>query len=106
MVVLMVLRQGDPLSHLFLVIVIEAFSRILSKAMVGDYLSGFRVSIQNAAPLEISYFLQMIRLLCVMQVVIKILNLRVSIQNAARMRCCCIKKSGPIFSMATSPLCP
>jgi hypothetical protein len=39
------------------VIVMEALNRMLSRAMVGGYLSGFWVDLQNAAPLEISRLL-------------------------------------------------
>jgi hypothetical protein len=38
-------------------IVMEALNRMLSKAMFGGYLSGFRVDLQNGAPLEISHLL-------------------------------------------------
>jgi hexokinase len=43
----------------------EALSRMLSKAMIRGYLSGFRVDLHNAAPLEIPHFLfQMTILFC------------------------------------------
>jgi hypothetical protein len=35
----------------------ETLSRMLSRAMVGGYLSGFRVANQNVASLEISHLL-------------------------------------------------
>jgi hypothetical protein len=51
------LRQGNPLSPLLFVIVKEILSRMLSRAMVRGYLSGFWVYLQNTAPWEISHFL-------------------------------------------------
>jgi len=49
----------------FFVIIMEALSRMLSKAMIRGYLSGFRVDLHNAAPLEIPHFLfQMTILFC------------------------------------------
>jgi hypothetical protein len=48
--------RGPSLPLLF-VIVMEALSRMLSRAMVGGYLSGFQVDTQNATPLEISHLL-------------------------------------------------
>jgi hypothetical protein len=39
------LYQGELLSPLFFVIVMEAFSRMLFKAMIGSYLLGFQVDI-------------------------------------------------------------
>jgi len=49
------LRQGDPLSPLLLVM--DAFSRMLSRAMDGGFRSGFRVDSLNNSPLEISHLL-------------------------------------------------
>jgi len=49
------LRQGDPLSSFLFMNVMEALNRMLSRAMVGGYLSGFSADIENAAPLEISH---------------------------------------------------
>jgi len=51
------LRQGDPLFLLLFVLVMDAFSRMLSRAMEGGFLSGFRVDNLNNSPLEISHLL-------------------------------------------------
>jgi hypothetical protein len=51
------LRQRYPLSPLLFVLVIDAFSRMLSRAMEGGFLSGFRVDNRNNSPLEISHLL-------------------------------------------------
>jgi hypothetical protein len=47
--------KRDSLSPILFVIVMEAFSRMLSRALASNYLSKFRVDIQNVAPLEISH---------------------------------------------------
>lgn len=49
------LHQGDPLLPIIFVIVMEALSRILSRATIGGYLSRFWVDLHNANPLEISH---------------------------------------------------
>jgi hypothetical protein len=51
------LCQGDPLSHLLFVFVMDAFRRMLSRAMDGGFLSGFRVDNLNNFPLEISHLM-------------------------------------------------
>ncbi len=50
-------RQGDPLSPLLFVINIDALSRMLSRVMVGGFLSGFQVDNLNNTPSEISHLL-------------------------------------------------
>jgi hypothetical protein len=57
MVALLVPRasaKGDSLSPLLFVIVMEALSKML---LVGGYLYGFRVDLQNTISLEITYLL-------------------------------------------------
>jgi hypothetical protein len=51
------LRQGDPLSLLLFVLVMDAFSRMLSRLMDGGFLSGFQVDNLNNFPLKISHLL-------------------------------------------------
>jgi hypothetical protein len=53
------LCQRDPLSPLLFVIVMEAFSMMLSRAMASGYLPGFWVDIQNKAPWKYPTLLQM-----------------------------------------------
>jgi hypothetical protein len=53
-----------------LVLVMDAFSRMLSRAMVGGFVLGFRASNINTSSLEVSHLCsQMIHLLCEMQIV-------------------------------------
>uniref|UniRef100_A0A2N9IEM8 Reverse transcriptase zinc-binding domain-containing protein n=1 Tax=Fagus sylvatica TaxID=28930 RepID=A0A2N9IEM8_FAGSY len=49
------IRQGDPLSSMLFVIVMEAFSRLIDKATDVGMLSGFSVGRLNSAPLEVSH---------------------------------------------------
>jgi hypothetical protein len=49
------LHQGDPLSLLLFVLVVDTFSRMLSRAMEGCFLSGFLVDNLSNSPLEISH---------------------------------------------------
>jgi hypothetical protein len=52
-----VFAKGDPLSPLLFVIVMEALSRMLSRATSGGYLSGFHVDLHNTTSLKISHLL-------------------------------------------------
>jgi len=51
------LRQGDHLSPLLFVLVMDAFNRMLSRAMEESFLSGFRVDNLNNSLLKISHLL-------------------------------------------------
>jgi hypothetical protein len=51
------IHQGDPLSPMLFVIVMEAFSRLIDKATSTGMLSGFSVGSLDSAPLEVSHLL-------------------------------------------------
>jgi hypothetical protein len=51
------LHQGDHLSPLLFVLVMDAFSKMLSRAMVGGFVSGFRANNINTSSLKVSHLL-------------------------------------------------
>ena len=51
------LRQGDSLSPLLFVLVMEAFSRLMDRAVVRDYLEGFLVANNTRSNLKVSHLL-------------------------------------------------
>jgi hypothetical protein len=51
------LRQGDPLSPMLFIIVMEALSRMLERAVAGGYISGFSVGNSTGVELSISHSL-------------------------------------------------
>jgi hypothetical protein len=51
------LRQGESLSPLLFALVMEAFSRLMDRAVVRGYLEGFSVAHNNGSELKVSHLL-------------------------------------------------
>lgn len=51
------LRQGDPLSSFLFLVIMEALSRLLDKAVVGGFIRGFKVGMAAETGLMVSHLL-------------------------------------------------